>query len=64
MLLNILSLWVLCMFSVVTFSLFGYFITSPVPSPMDYSDFFRACVLGTFVLSPAWLLLIWVIPRA
>ncbi|KAK0448958.1 uncharacterized protein EV420DRAFT_1566376 [Desarmillaria tabescens] len=64
MVLHILALWVLYMFSVPTFSLFGYLITSPVPSPVDYSDLFWAGVSGTLVLSPAWLLLIWVILRA
>ncbi|KAK0434105.1 hypothetical protein EV421DRAFT_1741123 [Armillaria borealis] len=64
MFLNILALWVMCMFSTATFSLFGYFITSPTPGLMDSSDFFMACALGTLTLSPAWLLLIWVISRA
>ncbi|SJL14070.1 uncharacterized protein ARMOST_17525 [Armillaria ostoyae] len=30
--LNILALWVMYMFSTATFSLFGYFITSPPPA--------------------------------
>ncbi|KAG7450102.1 uncharacterized protein BT62DRAFT_928921, partial [Guyanagaster necrorhizus] len=61
MLLNMLMLWILYIFSVTTFSTFRYFIILPVPSLMDYSEFFRACMLGAFVLSPVWLLLIWVI---
>ncbi|KAK0471599.1 hypothetical protein IW261DRAFT_1597240, partial [Armillaria novae-zelandiae] len=63
MLLNILALWVMYMFSTATFSLFGYFITSLAPSPVDSSAFFTACVLGALIVSPVWLLLIWVVSR-
>ncbi len=51
--LNILALWVMYMFWTATFSMFGYFITSPGPYPMDSAEFFQDCVLGALILSPA-----------